>query len=85
MKRLTKSERRKQIRRFDAIRDDQINVVVFHQTGQTVFDDVASGTSENVADEENPHLLMLCLTHDPVRKVCILSGSCAKVDRLALR
>jgi hypothetical protein len=25
MKRLTKSERRKQIRRFDAIRDDQIN------------------------------------------------------------
>src|SRR5258707_14068480 len=26
MKRLTKSERRKQIRRFDAIRDDQINI-----------------------------------------------------------
>ncbi len=29
MKRLTKSERRKQIRRFDAIRDDQINTTLY--------------------------------------------------------
>ena len=35
--------------------DDEINGAVFHQARQAVFDDVASGTSENVAYEENVH------------------------------
>ena len=43
-----------------SVRDHQIDGAVFHQAGQTVFDDVASGASENVADEENVHGGRLC-------------------------
>ena len=38
-----------------AVGDDKIDELIADDAGQTVFDDGASGASEDVADEENAH------------------------------